>query len=176
MAEATIRYLPLETLDSIIDLLHDEPVTLAECYLVSKSWVPRTRKHLFSSIEFLTVKDIHSWNKSFPDPSKSPAYHAHTLFVCWTQDFTEADARAGGLIQTFLHVVRLRLILPMVGNSLRVTPSALRNIPSTPFYKFSPTLKLLYVSFAFLPYPWILDLVRSSPLRGPDHIRPQSTV
>ena len=44
----------------------------------------------------------------------------------------------------------------------QLTGDSLRNIPFTPFYRFSPTLKSLYVSLAFLPCPQILDLVRSS--------------
>ena len=44
--------LPPEILDLIIDHLHDEPATLKTCCVVSKSWVPRTRKHLFALVEF----------------------------------------------------------------------------------------------------------------------------
>ena len=46
--------LPLEILDHTVDLLHDSPVTLKQCYLISKPWVPCTRKRLFANIEFLT--------------------------------------------------------------------------------------------------------------------------
>ncbi|KAF9645264.1 hypothetical protein BDM02DRAFT_3073690, partial [Thelephora ganbajun] len=45
-------HLPPEILDYIVDLLHDEPETLKQCCLVSKSWVSRTRKHLFANVEF----------------------------------------------------------------------------------------------------------------------------
>jgi len=66
-------YLPRETLDHIVDLLHDKPETLKEYCLVSKPWIPRT---LF---EFISVEVLESWKKSFPDPQTSPACHAHTL-------------------------------------------------------------------------------------------------
>ena len=158
------QYLPPETLDCIIDLLHDEPATLKDCCLVSKLWVPRTRKHLFANIELLSVKDIHSWKKAFPDPSISPAYHTHTLSVCWTQAVTEADTWAGGLIQTFPRVIRLKLTRPTLSNDVQTTLSTLREIPFAPFYKFSPTLKSLHVNFIFLPCVQIFDLVCSSPL------------
>lgn len=36
-----------ELLDLIVDHLHDESTTLQSSYLVSKSWIPRTRKHFF---------------------------------------------------------------------------------------------------------------------------------
>ncbi|KAF9642961.1 hypothetical protein BDM02DRAFT_3104213, partial [Thelephora ganbajun] len=45
-------HLPPEILDYIVDFLYNEPETLKQCCLVSKSWVPRTRKHLFADINF----------------------------------------------------------------------------------------------------------------------------
>ncbi|KAF9789198.1 hypothetical protein BJ322DRAFT_1000595, partial [Thelephora terrestris] len=47
-----LPYLPPEILDLVTDNLSDEPSTLKACCLVSKSWVPRTRKHLFASVKF----------------------------------------------------------------------------------------------------------------------------
>jgi len=43
-----IRSLPLEVLDIVVDHLHDEPATLRACCVVSKSWVARSRAHLFA--------------------------------------------------------------------------------------------------------------------------------
>ena len=68
-------------LDRIIDLLHDELETLKQCCLVSKSWVPRTRKNLFAEIEFRSESDLESWKKTFPDVANSPACQALTLSV-----------------------------------------------------------------------------------------------
>ena len=62
-------YLPLETLDYIVDLLHDESPALKECCLVSKSWIPRTRRHLFAHIRFYSADNLKSWKKTFPDPT-----------------------------------------------------------------------------------------------------------
>ena len=73
------HYLPPEILDHIIDLLHDEPESLKACCIVSKSWIPRTRKYLFAKVEFASVKDFEK--ETFPDPSNSPAYHTRALFV-----------------------------------------------------------------------------------------------
>ncbi|KAF9789288.1 hypothetical protein BJ322DRAFT_975360, partial [Thelephora terrestris] len=42
--------LPQEITDYILDLLHDEPKTLRQCCLVSRSWTPRTRKHIFGTV------------------------------------------------------------------------------------------------------------------------------
>ena len=164
-AETTMSnqpHLPPETLDYIVDLLHDEPETLERCCLVSKSWMPRTRKHLFADIKFRSAQDVDSWKTAFPDPSNSSAYHTHTLFVCWTR--VEADAWAGGLIQAFSHVVRLRLTRTTFGDSLLVTPSTVKQFTLAPFHNLSPTLKSLHVYFVSLACTQIFDLVRSSPL------------
>ena len=75
-------HLPLETLDYIVDHLHDEPKILEECYLISKSWIPRTRKHLFAEIKFRSVEDVDLWKTTFPDPSNFPVCHTHTLSIC----------------------------------------------------------------------------------------------
>jgi len=103
-------FLPQETLDHIADFLHDKPEALKACCLVSKPWIPRTRKHLFAKIEFRSAKDLELWKKNFPDPSNSPAHHTHTMFVGFNQLFATSNAQAGGLIQTFSRVARLRLL------------------------------------------------------------------
>src|ERR1700753_246461 len=46
--------LPAELLDHIADLLRDRE-TLESCCLVSKSWIPRARKHLFACVAFHTA-------------------------------------------------------------------------------------------------------------------------
>ncbi|RDB26581.1 hypothetical protein Hypma_005656 [Hypsizygus marmoreus] len=48
--------LPLEIVDAIIDELHDDPDSLKHCSLVSRQFVSRSQKHLFSFIEFVFPK------------------------------------------------------------------------------------------------------------------------
>ena len=64
--------LPPELLDHVLDLLRYEKRVLGSCCLVSKSWIPRTRKHLFANVRFEIERDLESWKKVFPDPSTSP--------------------------------------------------------------------------------------------------------
>jgi hypothetical protein len=73
--------LPAETLDRMVDYLHDTRDALRNCCLVSKSWVPRTRRHLFADIKFYTTKSLQSWKNVFPDPANSPARYTKTLTV-----------------------------------------------------------------------------------------------
>jgi len=95
-------YLPRETVDYIIDLPCGEPKTLKQCCLVSKPWVPRTRKHLFAYIRFRYADDLESWKKTFPDVVNSPACHARELLVGCPWLVVAADAGEGGWIQPSL--------------------------------------------------------------------------
>jgi len=47
-------YLPQELVDYIIDHLHDDRLTLNNCSLVSRAWLPTSRLHLFAKVS-LTV-------------------------------------------------------------------------------------------------------------------------
>ena len=149
-------HLPLEILDYIVDLLHDEPETLGQCCLVSKSWVARTRKYLFASIMFRYPGDLGLWKKTFSDPENSPAYHTRALFVLCPQVFTAADAEEGAWIRMFPHVVRL-----VWGTIENLYES---EVSLAPFRSFSPVLKSLNMvsrnlqscrfSTSFVPCPF----------------------
>ena len=155
--------LPQETLDHIVDFLHDEPEALKTCCFVSKSWIPRTRKHLFAEIKFRSVKDFSLWEKAFPDPSNSPAHHTRSMVVhCDSLALTGVYR----LIEIFPRVARLKVFWTSFhGNSHQVvTASTLEEVSFAPFHRLSSTLKSLHMVFLILPYRQIFDLVRSSPL------------
>lgn len=150
-------HLPAETLDNIVDLLHDEKYALRNCCLVSKSWIPRTRKHLFADIRFTDERMLQSWKESFPDPSTSPAHYTRIMVVACAHVVTAADGEPGGWITGFSRVVRF------VINSL----SMLDHWPTvtfTPFHGFSPAIKSIRVVFVFCPPSKFLDLIFSFPL------------
>jgi len=150
-------YLPPEILDSVIDLLHDEPETLKQCCLVSKSWVPRTRRHLFADIKFRSASDLESWKKTYPDFTNSPACQVHTLFVGCLQHVVAADAEEDGWIQAFSGAKRLDV------DNGDLYLKALE-VPLAPFYGFSPALKSLRICPILLPFPQVFDLILSFPL------------
>jgi len=135
METATPPFLPPEILDLIVDRLCDEPKTLKACCLVSKSWIPRTRKHLFARVEFRTLqRHVELWKKAFPDPSNSPAHHTRTLCIRDLPTFTAADTDLGGWIRTFHNVVHLRLE--------RIVWQG-RRPPLSPFHGLAPTIRSL---------------------------------
>ena len=143
------RHLPPEILDEIVDFLQDEPETLMQCCLVSKSWVPRTRKHIFAQI-WVKAKDHRKWTSIFPDPEDSPTHYTRRLKV----DCALEDSR---WIQGFRHVERLIL------NCISPDPKT-GIIPLTPFYVFATSLRSLWIDSGVLPHSQTFDLVRSLPL------------
>jgi hypothetical protein len=146
-------YLLPELLDLIADLLHDKEDALKNCCLVSKSWIPRTRQHLFANVEFRTAKDLQSWKDTFPDPSTSPAYYTRTLSITFCPDATTVGMGLGGWITTFSRVARFEM----------GTHSKPANF-LVPFRGFSPALKSLHLVFKSLPSPRISNFVHSFPL------------
>jgi len=141
--------LPSELLDVVVDHLHDEPTPLKACCTVSKSWVPRARKHLFARVEFhVSGSNIGLWKMSFPDPSNSPAHHTCNLSIHGPQTITAADASEDGWIPTFRNVVLLEF-------SSMSLPSLLQ------FTVLSPTVRSLRLTD---PPRQVFNLVDSFPL------------
>jgi len=144
--------LPPEILDLIIDHLHDERAALKACCVASKSWVPRTRSHLFAHVEFDVSKaHVKLWEKTFPDPSKSPAHHTRELFVDGihgTPVISVVGAGVGSWIQAFSNVVHLEF-------------SRLDQASLIPFHGLSPAVRSLRLDHCTAE---VFDLVCSFPL------------
>ena len=148
-----LRSLPLELLDLIVDELRDESTALKTCCAVSKSWIPRTRKHLFAHIKLNTRSShIERWKETFPDPSNSPARYTRSLYIRGIPIITPADTDASGWICAFHGVVHLHL------ECLSSTDCKASLVP---FYRLSPTVRSLCLTSAFSD---VFDLVCSFPL------------
>jgi hypothetical protein len=151
-------YLPPEILDHIVDHLHDTENALRNCCFVSKSWIPRTRKHLFANIGFHTAKRLQSWKETFRDPGTSPARYTKTLHI-GSYVVLAGDAEVGSLLEDFSRVVRLEV------GSYEVFADTSK-VSFIPFRNFSPVLKYLRVVVPILPSSRILNLILSFPLLG----------
>ena len=155
--------LPCELLDHIVDLLYDgqafghTPLGLENCCLVSKSWIPRTRRHLFAKIRFRTVKSLESWMKTFPDPSISPACYTKLLWIGCPQAVMTEGAEAGGWIASFSNVEHLEL----GGHNVHARGW---EVAFALFYGFSPVITSLRMKMVPLTFPRFFDLVLSFPL------------
>ena len=146
--------LPSEILDIIVDHLHDEPTALKACCLVSKSWVPRTQRHLFDSVEFLSKSGptIESWMETFLDPSNSPAHYTRSLRISDIQVTAVAIPDVLAQIHSFNRIVALAV-------GIENGP-----ISFTQLRGLSPNLKHLHLFYTFAPPLEVLDFVCSFPL------------
>ena len=149
------RRVPPEIQDHIVDFLQDNRKALRQCCLVCKSWVPRTRKHLFGFVRFRRLRDIERWNKTFPDPSNSPAHHTHSLSMNPLTDVALAVAGEFDSVQTFSHIVHLEV----TGDG-----------ESAPLWMYFPlfrslnTIKSLRVISFFIPSSQVINLLHHFPL------------
>ena len=102
---------PPEISDYIVDIIHGnrDEKTLKQCCLVSKSWVPRTRKHLFAAIKFRGPAYWEMWKEIFRDPINSPACYTRSLSFVAKKDVPDVVAEEGGCIRAFCNVTRLEL-------------------------------------------------------------------
>ena len=143
--------LPPEIHDLIVDFLHDERVALNACCLVSKSWVPRARSHLFTHIELgAHLSRVSQWTTTFPDPSNSPGHYARSLTIHGSLTTTPLFVN---WIQAFSSVVHLHLDMDRGPYLL------------TPFHGLSRTLKSLRLVYRIsIPPSEIFSFVCSFPL------------
>jgi len=144
--------LPPEIRDLVIDQLCDESVTLKACCLASKSWIPRTRSHLFAHVEFDTLGSVRSWMEIFPDPSNSPAHHTRSLVISDLPTCIALGMDMDGCIRAFRNVEHLHLERSIWTSH----PAAL-----VPFFGFSPAVRSLRLTSTSLE---VFDLICSFPL------------
>ena len=147
---------PAELLDHTVDHLHSERDALKNCCLVSKSWIPRARKHLFADTEFQTAADLQSWKTTFPDPSTSPARYTKSLFVRCPPVARSSGAGEGDWIRTFSRVVHLEIEVGGGGGDYECLFQ---------FHGFSPVVKSFRLfSSPALPPLRLFNLICSFPL------------
>ena len=73
--------IPQDIIDEILDhLVTDSGARyLRTCALVSKSWIPSCRRHLFRVGSF-TAASLREWLKKFPVPEDSPAHYVRDIW------------------------------------------------------------------------------------------------
>ena len=139
-----------DVLELIIGNLFWERETLKACCVVSKSWVPLARQHLFHTIEF----DEHNqglWAKAFPDPPNSPAHHTRNLTLRGLPTIAATSTQPLAWIRSFCNVLEFKLHWCSVQLFL------------VPLHGFSPNLKSLSLEGLLAPPQELLDLVCSFP-------------
>ena len=141
---ARTSHLNVELFDHIVDFLYDSVDALKSCCLVSKSWVPRSRKHLFAVINFRNTDDVQSWKAVFPDPSTSLGRYAKTLFISSEHIIAAVGVEEGCWVSAFACVVQLSM------NTFRSDSEPIMSVSLVPFHGLSPMLKSLHVAASTL--------------------------
>ena len=113
-----VPIIPQDVIDEILGHLAADSdfISLQSCALVSKSWVPACRRHLFHTIHF-SSKDRARWLETFPVPEESPArYVRHLHITVKRSDSPLRMTSFGGLPQsvTSLTVVAIIAVLPKI--------------------------------------------------------------
>ena len=147
--------LPPEILDLVLNHVRDEPITLRACCLVSKSWVPWARIHLFARVVFNSPQLFKLWMKAFPDPFDSPAHFTRALRLSGPEMVSFAVFHACPWVRSFSHVVELQVTTIGAGDG---------QISFTQLHGFSPTLKILSLIYPAVALPQVLDFICSFPL------------
>ena len=106
----TIPRIPREILDEILDHFATDPDrrSLQLCALVSKSWVPSCRRHLFHTTIF-APRNTAKWVKAFPVPGRSPACHVRDLHFRAEESNTIFDSKFSEHVPWFTNVERMSL-------------------------------------------------------------------
>lgn len=150
----SIPKLPPEMLDHIVGFLRHDKKALRECCLISKSWVPRTREHLFALIPFDKEGNLKRWKETFLDPKNSPAHHARTLTIGVLEDKEETSC-----LQVFSRIEVLGVYPPGWSNSRSIGVRNRRIISLIPFHNFGTSLKTIEVIATPLPLSEIISII-----------------
>jgi hypothetical protein len=144
-------HLPRDVTDYILDYLHDDPFTLMQCCLVSRSWIHGSRKHLFGQVSFNSSTLPEKWERAFPNPLNSPAFYTRRLVVNGPKVFAKASGKCDWT-QAFSRVVELKI--------WSCTDNPRFHFPSQVLIILEP----LCIAVAPLLPSHILKIVRSRPL------------
>ena len=156
------QHIPLEIQAIIIDHFHNDPETLRQCSLVSKSWAARAQKHLFNKIYFWGRPGLKLklWEKTFPDPSNSPACLTKLLSI----EYRTATAKENvGFIGSFTNVTHLEVDVD--DRSYKPGSNVLHNLlPAvTSLCLYFGTVELSQLFALVGSFPTIKDLVIEGP-------------
>ncbi|KAJ7717912.1 hypothetical protein DFH07DRAFT_1068133 [Mycena maculata] len=153
--------LPPEVIDLIIDDLHDHPLTLRACSLVSRNWLATSRHHLFDEL-YLTRGKLYTFRDLLTSPRNTVSSRLRSLHATGLQ--YDEFKRLWPLLPAFPHLRSLHLH----GNPLRFEDETLepQSLPNITLLSLSHThfasyrgLKQLFLRFPSLK---ILKLGRTS--------------
>ena len=160
--------LPQESVDHVIDLLHDDPRTPVQASLMSRAWLGRARSHLCESLRITIPKLL------CPNPSHLPV---KTLHFTWPRASINSSAVLGCFEQSDPHTLALyscklhKLGEQTVQRSFAKFPCA--SISTLEIREISTTLRTLLILLSLFPN---VDNLTISPNRWWEHGPPELQV
>lgn len=158
-------HITLDIVYHIMELLRDDPRTLKECCLVSKSWTHSCQIHLFYdvAIKIDSPQLLKKWGKTVRilDSGTSPACYVRSLKVDPTYLVTAEDGKVGGWIQPFANVVHLELPVVPIDEMWFKLPAS--NVSFTHFHTLSSVESLNLIFKTVSPSEQVLNLICSLP-------------
>ncbi|KAK0196200.1 hypothetical protein F5146DRAFT_1220780 [Armillaria mellea] len=112
--------LPQELIDYTLDFLHDDVHVLRMCSLASKSLLPRSRHHIYSSVFIVHHMDLDSFRKRY----------AGKLYRCGDFDaLLKHSPHVGPLVRTLvMHTISERLVELCADSLLHLILTSLHNL------------------------------------------------
>ncbi|KAG7091167.1 hypothetical protein E1B28_010219 [Marasmius oreades] len=115
----TLPFFPLELCEAVIDHCHDIRPSLSACSLVSRSWLPRSRSHLFASGITLTANNIRTFCSLMDSQycTMAPFIRSSVIFLIRVSSFLQLESLLKTVEQAF------------ISNRLRISSITLVCIP-----------------------------------------------
>lgn len=140
----TIHDLPQESIEHIIDHLHDDSKTLQACSLTCKSWTDVSQKHLHSSVKFHSGRGKDHGPEAYSTPSV--ARHVRKLVLSCPPEPTDARPPSRNLWTTVSRMPSI-YTLELVNLSWQPCTVAIRNALTSTFGRTVTTLIITTSTF-----------------------------
>lgn len=149
---AVIPRVPQEVIDEILGHLgaSSDLESLRSCALVSRSWVPSCRQHLFRTVTFSWL-GIERWVETFPVPEEGPAHLVRDLAI----RIGRGERTPEGVFE----------YSPWFTNVARVTLSASQGCPFyiAPYWRLPQSTTSLIIDAESIALSQILDIMTGLP-------------
>jgi hypothetical protein len=174
MAQPSLSETPQEVIDGVIDLYSNDLEALMTCSLISRAWVDRARKHLFSASRlFLTSKNLSAWcavveahedSRPLAFRSQSPSYAPFPSYVTSLQFAPNISLALSGnferaLLRASIHFSAFENLSSLTLSAISIAFIAFMGAPlEACFGSFGKTVRRLKVDMCALDWKLLVFL------------------
>ena len=159
--DGNVLQIPTEIVYEILDDLHSDKFCLRSCALVSKSWTPYCRKHIFSRVTLDGPSGFKKWSNRVPPTPNGPHQHTRELIIN-NRDLEKEDNQSLEILPLFLQHFSLftnvrDLVIECTANQQTIDNISLHRV----FGHLFGTLRSLSIRGAFCSPQALISLVAS---------------